>query len=70
MLPPEKSSPALELVTIPRFFIAQNILPEFQRQRQNSITGSKPFHKGVELVLIQLYAIQVWVAYSCIEDKG
>jgi hypothetical protein len=29
MQPPEKSSPDLESVTIPGFFIAQNILPEF-----------------------------------------
>ena len=41
MQPPEKSSPDLESVTIPGFFIAQNILLGFQRQRQNRKTGSR-----------------------------
>jgi hypothetical protein len=36
MQPPEKSSPDLESVTIPGFFIAQNIPTEILRQWQSS----------------------------------
>jgi hypothetical protein len=42
--PPEKSSPDLESVTIPGFFIiVQNIPAEFQRQWQSIKTGSRLF---------------------------
>jgi len=43
MQPPEKSSPDLESVTIPGFFIAQNIPHEILRQWQSSKTGSRLF---------------------------